>query len=254
MGVKAWQLGNTYDFNLNANNSAHFTYWSGTAGTALAYFYAAGDSSRGTVYFGQSTTSFGSGSKVVIAPTAGGTVALHCRHTSGSTGSSILIDQAGTFRGEWNSDGRMALGASGIASNVTLLLGANSGRSQIRFNDQTTGPGGSAVAGDLWRNGGQLNFRNASSQTVTILGILTNTATLDFPSIAAGAVAQLTMTVSGAATGDAVFIGAPSTLNTGLIVDGFVSAANTVTVRVFNGTSGSIDPASATFRAVVAKL
>lgn len=253
MGTEQWRLGSTYDFNLNAGSATHFTYWSATPSTALAYFYSTGDSARGTVYFGQQTSSFGGSSKVVIAPTAGGTVALHIRRTSGASAAAVLIDEAGALRGEWNSDGRMALGAAAVATNVQLLLGANSGRAQMRFNDGSGGPS-SPTAGDLWRNSGQLLFRNLAGNTVTLLGVLTATATLNFPSIAAGATDQLTITVTGAAAGDAVFIGSPSTLNTGLTVTGFVSATNTVTVRVFNGTAGAIDPASSTFRAVVAKL
>lgn len=78
-------------------------------------------------------------------------------------------------------------------------------------------------------------------------------ATLDFPSIAAGATSELTITVTGAATGEAVSIGPPSTLNAGLQVTGYVSAANTVTVRVYNSTGSAVDPASATWKAIVVK-
>ena len=84
-----------------------------------------------------------------------------------------------------------------------------------------------------------------------VTNILTATATLDYGSIAAGAVAELTITVTGAVANDSVLVGPPTTLNTGLIVSGFVSAADTVTVRVFNGTAGAIDPASSTWRATV---
>lgn len=253
MGTPTWRLGSSYDFNINASTTAHMTIFGATSALALAYFYSVGDSNRGTVYFGQSTTSFGTGAKVVIAPSNNSTTSLYLRGATGANSDAILIDEGGSFRGAWHKDGRMAVGATAVAANVQLLIGATTGRAQIRFNDGSGGAG-SPTAGDLWRSGGQLLFRNASSQSVTLLGVLTATATLDFPSIGANDTAQLTMTVTGAATGDAVFIGLPSTINTGLVATGFVSATNTVAIRLHNTSGGSIDPASSTFRAVVAKL
>lgn len=82
-------------------------------------------------------------------------------------------------------------------------------------------------------------------------GVFSATATLDFPSIAPNDTHVLTMTVTGAATGDVVVLGAPSTIESDLLWDGFVSSANTVSVRLHNSSGGSIDPASATWRATV---
>lgn len=80
------------------------------------------------------------------------------------------------------------------------------------------------------------------------------TATLDFPSIAAAGQAELTVPVSGAVVGDAVVVGAPAALNNGLIVNGRVTAAGVVTVRVSNITAAAIDPASASWRVAVVKF
>lgn len=81
---------------------------------------------------------------------------------------------------------------------------------------------------------------------------LVATATLDFASTANGAVAApLTVTVTGANVGDKVLLGAPSTLEAGLIAFGFVSAANTVTIRVANLSGGTVDPASASWKVAV---
>lgn len=80
---------------------------------------------------------------------------------------------------------------------------------------------------------------------------VSNSATLDFGSINAGATAELTITVTGAATGDTVQLAPPAALEAGLVATGFVSAANTVTVRLANITGSPIDPASATWGAVV---
>jgi hypothetical protein len=81
----------------------------------------------------------------------------------------------------------------------------------------------------------------------------TATASLDFPSIGPNSNQSLTMTVTGAAVGDAVVLGAPSALSTELIAFGFVSAANTVTVRVHNTSGGSVDPAAQGWKATVIK-
>lgn len=78
-------------------------------------------------------------------------------------------------------------------------------------------------------------------------------ATVDLGSIAAGAIATFTITVTGAAAGDTVYVGPPSTIEEGLTWCAFVSAADTVTVRVHNTTAGAIDPASATWKAKVVK-
>lgn len=82
---------------------------------------------------------------------------------------------------------------------------------------------------------------------------LTATAALDFASIAAAGSADLTVTVAGAASGDSVSVGLPAAPTAGLIFMGFVSAANTVTVRATNITAGAVDAASATYRATVIK-
>ncbi|GAA0403043.1 hypothetical protein GCM10009530_63780 [Microbispora corallina] len=80
---------------------------------------------------------------------------------------------------------------------------------------------------------------------------LQGSAALDFPSIAAGAVATLSITVTGAAVGDRVAVAAPSTVNAGLMWCAHVSAADTVTIRLLNTTGGAIDPASATWKVSV---
>ncbi|TIN98298.1 MAG: hypothetical protein E5Y03_25045 [Mesorhizobium sp.] len=81
--------------------------------------------------------------------------------------------------------------------------------------------------------------------------LLAGSATYDAASIAAGAEVTTTVTVTGAAVGDAVVGMSHGVDQAGLTIDGYVSAANTVTAVVRNGTAGAIDLASATLRAVV---
>jgi hypothetical protein len=72
---------------------------------------------------------------------------------------------------------------------------------------------------------------------------------LTFGSIAAGASATQTVSVTGAAVGDGVVIGLPAAgLTAGLIPTAWVSAAGSITLRITNTTSGAITPAAATYR------
>ena len=85
----------------------------------------------------------------------------------------------------------------------------------------------------------------------TLVAVYSATATLDFGSIAAAASSSLTITVTGAATTDAVAIGLPAAPAAGIVFFGFVSSSNTVTIRAMNITALAVDPASATYRATV---
>lgn len=74
----------------------------------------------------------------------------------------------------------------------------------------------------------------------------TGSATYDAPSIAAGATTTTTVTVTGAAMGDFVDRISLGVSAAGLILSGYVSAANTVTVQLYNPTAGAVDLASTT--------
>jgi hypothetical protein len=83
--------------------------------------------------------------------------------------------------------------------------------------------------------------------------IKSDPATLDFASIAAGADDELTVTVPDAAIGDPVIVAPPATLEAGLAVTAFVSAADTVTIRLVNATASPIDPASGAWTVAIIK-
>lgn len=79
-------------------------------------------------------------------------------------------------------------------------------------------------------------------------------ASLDFPSISAGASASLTITVSGAVTTNTptVALGWSAALESGLVVShAWVSGSNTVTVTLTNISGAGIDPVANTCRASV---
>lgn len=83
--------------------------------------------------------------------------------------------------------------------------------------------------------------------------VLTGSASLDFASIAAGASAVLTIAVAGASTTDRVLLNPPATLPNGVVPVAYVSAADTVTVRLNNVTAAAIDPAAMTYLVTVIK-
>ena len=76
------------------------------------------------------------------------------------------------------------------------------------------------------------------------------TATLDFGATAAQSQSSLTVTVTGARSGDAVQV-APLADVSGIVFTGVVTAIDTVTVYAKNFSSGSINPASQKYRVIV---
>jgi len=106
--------------------------------------------------------------------------------------------------------------------------------------------------GQRGASSGQVIGWNGSAWRPTTV-IISATASLDFPSTATGAVSDLTLALSGAVLGDAVCIGVPNVSVAGsTMYSGWVSAANTVTVRFLNVGSAQ-DPAAGTFRATIVR-
>lgn len=79
------------------------------------------------------------------------------------------------------------------------------------------------------------------------------TVTVDLPSIPAGNMATFTIPVNGAKPGkqQSVSLAPPENIPTGLMWCGYVSAIDTVTVRVYNTTGSAIDPPSGAWGASV---
>jgi lysophospholipase L1-like esterase len=82
-------------------------------------------------------------------------------------------------------------------------------------------------------------------------GMMFRQLALDFPSIAANSQSDLPVTVYNAVAGMSVSLGLPAALEAGLVANAFVSANDTVTVRLTNITGAAIDPASAQYRVTV---
>lgn len=83
--------------------------------------------------------------------------------------------------------------------------------------------------------------------------VLTATATLDFADQAPSSQEDLTITVTGAAEGDPVIIGAPAAAHTtNVMFQAWVSSSDTVTVRfTHNDAVGNHNPDSGTFRVTI---
>lgn len=94
--------------------------------------------------------------------------------------------------------------------------------------------------------------RAAGGQTTET--ILEGSASLDFSTMFAHTTAELTITVAGAAVGDACTVAPTTAPESGLMWVGYVSDDDEVTVRLLNGTGSGINPAANTWTAQVRKL
>ena len=153
-----------------------------------------------------------------------------------------------TKKVEISAVGNMSLG--GVATRGTTV-----GTFAMQIFDGTAPVGTLANGVSLYSASGILMTMNASGTAGKVGSVLTGSATLDFPSTVAGAVSDLTMTVTGAVDGDPVSIGTPNgSVPTNGTYFAWVSSANTVTVRFANNSlTLSIDPASGTFKATASK-
>jgi len=99
----------------------------------------------------------------------------------------------------------------------------------------------------------ETNFSDlALDGNILATAVLNGTATVDPSSLADGAGETKTMTVTGAALGDFVIVSAPYDLS-GVSVTAYVSATDTVSIRLQNESGGTVDLASGTWKAKVIK-
>jgi hypothetical protein len=102
--------------------------------------------------------------------------------------------------------------------------------------------------------------RSGTTPTIALGGgtaikkILSASAVLDFPSTATNLSSDLTVSVTGAAVGDVVSLGVEAAPPANTCYTGWVSAADTVTVRFNNYSAGAVDPGSQTYRVQVTKF
>jgi len=91
-----------------------------------------------------------------------------------------------------------------------------------------------------------------AADTAVLATYLTGTSSLTFGSVATGACStDQTFTLTGATTGKSVSLGLPSTFPAGFLANAFVSAADTIKVRVCNSSGSSGGVSASTYRATV---
>lgn len=152
---------------------------------------------------------------------------------------------------------RSTTAKNGIGTSTpTALLdiaGSSTARASLRVRSGTAPT--SPSDGDIWYTGSNL-FLNSSSVSYTVPKVLTASAVLDFPSTAAGSYSDLTISITGAADGDPLYVGIPNAavLTTPHAWEYWVSSANTVTIRFWNLDLISADPGSGTFKVVLHKI
>lgn len=83
---------------------------------------------------------------------------------------------------------------------------------------------------------------------------LSGNKTHDFASVASLNTQTTTLTVTGAVVGDSVIVTPSTALEAGLIIYGYVSAADTVTIVASNASAGAIDPVSRTYYVSVLRV
>jgi hypothetical protein len=100
----------------------------------------------------------------------------------------------------------------------------------------------------------ELTVTTSLTMGAALSKILTNTASVAIGTLAAGASADVTMTVTGAVVGDVAILNPQVDMPDGLHLRPYVSGANTVTINVTNASTGSIVGASYSLKAVLLRV
>nr|MBP9741604.1 hypothetical protein [Chitinophagaceae bacterium] len=201
---------------------------------------------NGAFTFGDGTNILGRSTYTAV----GGNPAFASESGKGFT---FYVDNANVRAIDISSAGNVGIGTTTPTARVHVLASSTSASGgQIKL----TG-GGSRQStpenGTINNVSGNLEFVDGG--VVYILAkTLQKTSTLDFGSIASLSTSTLTVTLTGAADGDLVYIGVPSAAYTaGLIFTARVSATDTVSIDCYNSTGSNIDPASASFKISIVK-
>lgn len=158
--------------------------------------------------------------------------------------------QAYTTKATLKRDGKFGIGQS----SPTAWLHLKAGTSTVAPFKLTNGTLlTTPEAGAFGYDANELYFTTSAVRRDILSRVLKGSAALDFPSTAAGATSDLTITVTGAAVGDPVYVGTSGNYLAGWVFDAQVTATDTVTVRFVNLTGTSVDLASSTFKVTVNK-
>jgi len=181
--------------------------------------------------------------------------------TMGDSSGSLAITDAGGnggFQVPAGSIGQTEIADGSILDNhinasaaIAISKLATGSSAQIIVANAAGTPTWVTAAGDITiATSGAVTIAKIGGGT-TITKHLSATSSLSFASLATSSCDQKTIAVTGAAPGDTVYVGATSSIETGLLWSAFISAANTVTVRICNVTGPTLTPATSTWRADV---
>jgi len=146
-----------------------------------------------------------------------------------------------------------ALACNSSSFDVTITWAApQSGRVVLVKGGGGSGGGDTVTAGTGVVVAGGAT-KAVAVDTAVVPTFLSGTGSLDFANITNGSCAELTFAMAGAATGDAVAAGWPSTYPAGLSGIMFVSSTNTITVRACNHSGAGVDPANLAYRATIVR-
>ena len=173
-------------------------------------------------------------------------------NSSMTTGAVADFSNLNTPLVRFMASGRVGIGQTEPTAVLHLKAGtATASTAPLKFTSGTNLT--TAEAGAMEFNGTNLFFSPSTTRHTVNHG-LTGSATLNFPSTLTMLSADLTITVTGAALSDVVSLGVPNAaVNANTSYSAWVSAANTVTVRFNNYSSGTVDPASGLFKVFVTK-
>ena len=203
-----------------------------------------------------------------------GVAFLNC-HFEGNVGYDLKVGTTTTCTGVLVFGGYVQDGVGAKNNSIILVRGRAMEFRGITFYGTTNEPISvqEAVPGAVWGNvancvaeglrTGIVNYGTATEFNKDYVGRSTvnpvsahysGSAVLDFGSIAAGAQASLTITVTGVVTTDDATAHPGTGLEAGLVYNAFVSATDTVTVRVSNISAAPVDPAARTWHTHVWRI
>ena len=157
-----------------------------------------------------------------------------------------------------SADHLYVIGNVRLTNELRLGTGSNTSRfktgtqaAEITYTLPTALPAAAATGTSM--GSGMMETDNTGAMSWRNMG--TAASALDFPSTADGASSDLTLTVTGAETGDLVVLGIPNGSQPAGEVwyQAWVSAADTVTVRLYNASGAAVDPASGSFNVMVVR-